>query len=119
MKSGAKVFFCIKCLKTLMLTARYVGKSYLSLLSGRCCCLNITKLRCKERNYRNGLIKRPLQKCPLQLNCINPIQYGLFKNTTVWGALCPSPLVTLLFLKVKGQNLVAWGILMCFLKKWH
>ena len=26
-------------------------------------------------------------------------------------------LVTLLFLKVERQNLVAWGILMCFLKK--
>ena len=27
------------------------------------------------------------------------------------------PLVTLLFLKAEGQNLVASGILMCFLKK--
>ena len=30
-----------------------------------------------------------------------------------------APLVTLVFLKVEGQKLVAWGILMCFLKKWH
>ena len=59
-KSGAKVFFCIKWMTTLMLTARYVGKGYVSLLSGKCCCLNIAKLRCKKRNYRNGLIKRPL-----------------------------------------------------------
>ena len=35
------------------------------------------------------------------------------------GPLCPPPLVTLVFLKVGGQNLVAWGILMCFLQKWH
>ena len=34
------------------------------------------------------------------------------------GALWPS-LVTLVFLKVEGQNLVAWGILMCLLQKWH
>ena len=27
------------------------------------------------------------------------------------------PLVTLVFLKVEGQNLVAWGTLMCFLEK--
>ena len=26
-----------------------------------------------------------------------------------------APLVTLVFLKVEGQNLVAWGIMMCFL----
>ena len=43
---------------------------------------------------------------------------GYFKNTTVWGDIMP-PLVTLVFLKVEGQNLVTWGILMCFLKKWH
>ena len=45
---------------------------------------------------------------------------GYFKNTTVWGggALWP-PLVTSLFLKVEGQNLGAWGILMCLLQKWH
>ena len=45
---------------------------------------------------------------------------GYFKNTTVWGggALWP-PLVTSLFLEVEGQNLVAWGILMCLLQKWH
>ena len=27
------------------------------------------------------------------------------------------PLVTLVFLKVEGQNLVTWSILMCFHKK--
>ena len=41
---------------------------------------------------------------------------GYFKNTTVWESLV---LVTLVFLKVEGQNLVTWGILMCFLKNWH
>ena len=30
-----------------------------------------------------------------------------------------APLVTLLLLKVEGQNFVAWGILMCFLQKLH
>ena len=34
------------------------------------------------------------------------------------GALWP-PLVTSLFLKVEGHHLVAWGILMCLLQKWH
>ena len=29
------------------------------------------------------------------------------------------PLVTLVFLKVEEQNLVAWGILICLLQKWH
>ena len=43
---------------------------------------------------------------------------GYFKNTTVWGAIM-APLVTSLFLKVEGQNLVAWGILMCLYQKWH
>ena len=45
---------------------------------------------------------------------------GYFKNTTVFGggALWPL-LVTLVFLKVEGQNLVTWGTLKCFLKKWH
>ena len=41
---------------------------------------------------------------------------GYFKNMEDHYA---SHLVTLLFLKVEGQNLVAWGILMWFLKKWH
>ena len=27
--------------------------------------------------------------------------------------------VTSVFLKIEGQNLVAWGILMCLLQKWH
>ena len=49
----------------------------------------------------------------------NPIQYGLFlKHYGMEGPLWP-PLVTSLFLKVEGQNLVAWGILMCLLRKWH
>ena len=30
-----------------------------------------------------------------------------------------APLVTLLFRKVEGKNLVALGILMCLLQKWH
>ena len=55
----------------------------------------------------------------VQVPTINPIQYGLFlKHYRKWGALWP-PLVTLPFLKVEGQNLVGWGILMCFLQKWH
>ena len=60
-----------------------------------------------------------LPKCSSESK-VNPIQYGLFlKHYGMGGgALCPS-LVTLLFLKVEGQNLVASGILMCFLKKWH
>ena len=41
-----------------------------------------------------------------------------FKNTTVWGAIT-APLVTLVFLKVEGQNLATWSILMRFLQKWH
>ena len=43
---------------------------------------------------------------------------GYFENTTVWGPLWP-PLVTSLVLEVEGQNLVACGILMCLLQKWH
>ena len=45
---------------------------------------------------------------------------GYFRNTTVCGgvALWP-PFVTLLFLKVEGQKLLTWGILMCFPQKWH
>ena len=30
-----------------------------------------------------------------------------------------APLVTLVFLKVEQQNLVAWGILTCLLQKWQ
>ena len=48
---------------------------------------------------------------------------GYFTNTTVWGGGggggIMAPLVTSLFLKVEGQNLVTWGILMCLLQKWH
>ena len=43
---------------------------------------------------------------------------GYFKNTTAWGGIM-APLVTLMFLKVQGQNLITLSILMCFLKKWH
>ena len=49
-----------------------------------------------------------------------PVQYGLFlKHYGMGGAIMPPPLVTLVFLKVEGQNLEAWGILMCFLQKWY
>ena len=45
---------------------------------------------------------------------ITPIQCGLFlKHYGMGGG------ITLLFLKVEGQNLEAWGILMCFLQKWY
>ena len=57
------------------------------------------------------------QITPSYLLSVN--QYGLFlKHYGMGEPLCP-PLVTLLFLKVEGQNLVALGILMCFLQKWH
>ena len=49
---------------------------------------------------------------------VNPAQYGLFlKHYGMGGhyALPPPPLVTLLFLTVEEQNLVASAILMCFL----
>ena len=36
---------------------------------------------------------------------------GYFKNTTVWGMGGGG---TLVFLKVEGQNLVTWRILICF-----
>ena len=35
------------------------------------------------------------------------------------GGNIMAPFVTLVSLKVERQNLVAWGILMCFLQKWH
>ena len=51
---------------------------------------------------------------------VNPIQYGLFlKHYGMGGGGIMAPLVTWLFLKVEGQNLVAWGILMCLLQKWY
>ena len=62
----------------------------------------------------------------------------VLSNGAVWQGFCPGgfcpwdfvlepfktlqyggPLVTLLFLKIEGQNLVGSGILMCFLQKWH
>ena len=46
---------------------------------------------------------------PYPLNILNPIQYGLFlKHYGMWGGDWDimAPLVTLLFLKVEGQNLV-------------
>ena len=51
---------------------------------------------------------------------LNPIQYGLFlKHYSMGGGGIMAPLVTLLFLKIEGQNLVGSGILTCFLQKWH
>ena len=50
-------------------------------------------------------------------NFLNPIQYGLFlQHYGMGGGGIMAPLVTLVFLKVEEQNLVAWGILMCLLK---
>ena len=68
---------------------------------------------------KKGLKTRPynigMEKIDLTL-----LSMGYFKNTTVWGGhYGPPPLVTSLFLMVEGQNLVAWGILMCLLQKWH
>ena len=48
---------------------------------------------------------------------LNPIQYGLFLKH--YSMAIMAPLVTSVFLKVEGQNLEAWGILMCLLQKWH
>ena len=57
--------------------------------------------------------------CGVSSAHLNPIQYGLFsKHYGMGGPLWP-PLVTSVFLKVEGQNLVAWDILMCLLQKWH
>ena len=53
------------------------------------------------------------------LLAVNPIQYGLFLKHYCMGGHYGPPLVTSVFLKVEGQNLVAWGILMCLLQKWH
>ena len=53
-------------------------------------------------------------------NMINPVKYGLFlKHYGMGGGALWPLLVTLLFIKVEGQNLVTWGILMCFLQKWN
>ena len=41
---------------------------------------------------------------------------GYFKTLQLYGGHY-APLVTLVFLTVEGQNLVAWGILMCFPQK--
>ena len=55
-----------------------------------------------------------------KLKALNPIQYGLFlKHYGMGGGGIMAPLVTSLFLKVEGQNLVPWGILKCLLQKWH
>ena len=43
---------------------------------------------------------------------------AIFKTLRYGGAIM-APLVTSVFLKVEGQNLVAWGIFMCLLQKWH
>ena len=45
----------------------------------------------------------------------NPIQYGLFQKH--YGIM--PRLVTLMLLKVEGQKLLTWSILMCFLQKWY
>ena len=64
------------------------------------------------RNFSQGINRRNAQSLTL-------FSMGYFKNTTVWGGHYGTPLVTLVFLKVERQTLVTWGILMCFLKKWH
>ena len=51
-----------------------------------------------------------------EISYVNPIQYGLFLKHYCMGEAI---IITLLFLKVEGQNLVASGILSCFLQKWH
>ena len=62
-----------------------------------------TKIPFRESNNaikihkRFGLYKRYLPVAQKDyrkieiMNNINPIQYGLFKNTAVWGRLCPPP----------------------------
>ena len=47
------------------------------------------------------------------------LEWAIFKTLRYGGVGIMAPLVTLLFLKVEGQNLVASGILMCSLQKWH
>ena len=59
-----------------------------------------------------------VQSVQIQQIILTLFSMGYFKNTTVWGAIM-APLVTSLFLKVERQNLVAWGILMFLLQKWH
>ena len=46
----------------------------------------------------------------------NLIQYGRFLKHYGMGGGIMAPLVTSVFLKVEGQNLVPWGILMCLLR---
>ena len=75
----------------------------------------LSTLKCQFPSKRNS------EKSTNIENCLTLFSMGYFKITTVLGgggALWP-PLVTSLFLKVEGQNLVAWGILMCLLQKWH
>ena len=64
----------------------------------------------------NGSIVRQVNH---QLFNDSVFSMGYFKNTMVWGGGIMPPLVTSLFLKVEGQNLRSWGILMCLLQKWH
>ena len=72
----------------------------------------------RQVNVRNNSLLISNRNC-MDYEIFNPIQYGLFlKRYSVGGALWPH-LVTLPFLKVKGQNLVGSGIFMCFLQNWH
>ena len=64
------------------------------------------------------MIKSSSEIISVAVQSVNPIQYGLFLKHYGMGGIM-APLVTLLFLKVEGQNLVASGILMCFPQKWH
>ena len=73
-----------------------------------------------EKMCKKALFKGSSYKMPKVKNyfLVNPIQYGLFLKHYGMGGIM-APLVTSLFLEVEGQNLVAWGILMCLLQKWH
>ena len=52
-------------------------------------------------------------------SCFEPYSVWAIFKTLRYGGAIMAPLVTSLFLKVEGQNLVAWGILMYLLQKWH
>ena len=83
--------------------------------------LKVTKFREDRLNRFELFSKNPqgaILPPPVQIG-LTLFSMGYFKNTTVWGGALWPPFVTSLFLKVEGQNLVAWGILMCLLQKWH